>query len=57
MNNSIKKFKCEKCGSIKNYVIWKSIGKDNLFMCEFCWKKFDVNLDIEILKRLKKFNI
>ena len=57
MNNSIKKFKCDKCGAIKYHVIWKNIAGNNLFMCELCWKKFDINLDMEILKRLKKINM
>ena len=57
MDNSIKKFNCQKCGIITNYIIWKNIAKENIFMCELCWKKFDLNLDMEILQRLKKLNI
>ena len=57
MDNSIKKFTCQKYGSIKNHIIWKKIAKENIFMCELCWKKFDLNLDMEILQRLHALGI
>jgi transcription elongation factor Elf1 len=57
MNNSIKTFECMKCNKEKKYLIWKKIQNDNIFMCELCWKKFNLVLDIEILERLKKLNI
>jgi len=44
MDISIKKFNCPAagCGDIKNHIIWKNIAKENIFMCELCWKKFDL---------------
>ncbi len=59
MDISIKKFNCPAagCGDIKNHIIWKNIAKENIFMCELCWKKFDLILDIEILQRLHALDI
>jgi hypothetical protein len=57
MDNSIKTFKCDKCNNIKNHIIWKNIAKNNIFMCELCWKKFDLKLNYEILHNLKILNI
>ncbi len=52
MDNSIKKFKCDKCLKMYSHVIWKSINKKNNYMCEKCWKEFDILLKIEILEKL-----
>ncbi len=57
MDNSIKKFKCEKCHNICNSIIWKSINKLDIYMCEMCWKKYDIQLKIDVLEKLIKSKI
>ena len=55
--NNIKKFKCQNCQKEEKYLIWKKYSNYNLYMCELCWKKKDILLNYEILKKIKNLNI
>ena len=54
MDNSFRKFECMKCKKMHNIVIWKNIYKNNLYLCEKCWSKVDINLSIELFEKIIK---
>lgn len=57
MDNSIKKFKCDRCNKFHYVVTWKSYEGKGLFMCDKCWKINDLLLNNEILEKLKKLKL
>lgn len=54
MDNSIKKFKCDGCKKLHNVITWKKIYNNNLYLCDVCWKKEDINLSIELFEKIIK---
>jgi transcription elongation factor Elf1 len=55
--NNIKTFTCQNCNKNNKCIIWKKYNNKNLYMCESCWKKDDILLNLEILEKIKKLNI
>jgi len=56
MDNAIKKFKCEKCQKMKDMITWK-VSKSDLFMCDNCWRREDINYKLEILEKIIQLNL
>lgn len=57
MDNSIKKFKCDRCNKFYNTVIWKKISCNNLYLCENCHKINDIEINLDIYQKLIDLNI